>query len=95
MFFSKLILSFLLWFLVVFPPFILPFFLCLPSPSQPPFGLQIAREAEAAIYHRPLFESLLRCSSCTDTADAMAVGAVEASYKCLSPALIVLTESGR
>ncbi|XP_068923395.1 pyruvate kinase PKM isoform X3 [Petaurus breviceps papuanus] len=55
----------------------------------------IAREAEAATYHRQLFESLLRCSSCTDTADAMAVGAVEASYKCLSPALIVLTESGR
>ncbi|XP_051837893.1 pyruvate kinase PKM isoform X2 [Antechinus flavipes] len=55
----------------------------------------IAREAEAATYHRHLFDGLLRCSTCTDTADAMAVGAVEASYKCLSPALIVLTESGR
>ncbi|XP_043837647.1 pyruvate kinase PKM isoform X2 [Dromiciops gliroides] len=55
----------------------------------------IAREAEAATYHRHLFEGLVRCSACTDTADALAVGAVEASYKCLSSALIVLTESGR
>uniref|UniRef100_A0A4X2LDS7 Pyruvate kinase n=1 Tax=Vombatus ursinus TaxID=29139 RepID=A0A4X2LDS7_VOMUR len=55
----------------------------------------IAREAEAATYHRQLFEGLLRCSVCTDASEAMAVGAVEASYKCLCPALIVLTESGR
>ncbi|XP_020852435.1 pyruvate kinase PKM isoform X2 [Phascolarctos cinereus] len=55
----------------------------------------IAREAEAATYHRQRFEALLRCSECTDTSEAMAVGAVEASYKCLCPALIVLTESGR
>ncbi|XP_074089144.1 pyruvate kinase PKM isoform X2 [Macrotis lagotis] len=55
----------------------------------------IAREAEAATYHRHLFDGLLRCSKCADTAEAMAVGAVEASYKSLSGALIVLTESGR
>uniref|UniRef100_A0A5F8GJE1 Pyruvate kinase n=1 Tax=Monodelphis domestica TaxID=13616 RepID=A0A5F8GJE1_MONDO len=55
----------------------------------------IALEAEAATYHRHLFEGLMRSSACSSTADAMAVGAVEASYKCLSSALIVLTESGR
>ncbi|XP_068814803.1 pyruvate kinase PKM isoform X2 [Struthio camelus] len=56
----------------------------------------IAREAEAAMYHRQLFEEIFRLSvNNRDPADAMAVGAVEASFKCLAPALIVLTESGR
>uniref|UniRef100_A0ACB8E4L3 Uncharacterized protein n=1 Tax=Sphaerodactylus townsendi TaxID=933632 RepID=A0ACB8E4L3_9SAUR len=56
----------------------------------------IAREAEAAIYHRQLFEELFRITANNrDPADAMAVGAVEASFKCLAAALIVLTESGR
>ncbi|CAM2099390.1 unnamed protein product [Caretta caretta] len=56
----------------------------------------IAREAEAAIFHRQLFEELFRVTANNrDPADAMAVGAVEASFKCLAPALIVLTESGR
>ncbi|XP_044521723.1 pyruvate kinase PKM isoform X2 [Gracilinanus agilis] len=55
----------------------------------------IALEAEAATYHRHLFEGLIRSSTCSSTAEAMAVGAVEASYKSLSAALIVLTESGR
>ncbi|KAL8197196.1 UNVERIFIED_CONTAM: hypothetical protein K2H54_015246 [Gekko kuhli] len=55
----------------------------------------IAREAEAAIYHRQLFEELFRITANNrDPADAMAVGAVEASFKCLAAALIVLTESG-
>lgn len=72
--------------------------LLLSSPSFPPSysGLQIAREAEAAIFHRQLFEELFRITAnIRDPADAMAVGAVEASFKCLAPALIVLTESGR
>lgn len=66
--------------------------------SLPPSysGLQIAREAEAAIYHRQLFEELFRITANNrDAADAMAVGAVEASFKCLAAAMIVLTESGR
>uniref|UniRef100_A0A8B9RV64 Pyruvate kinase n=1 Tax=Accipiter nisus TaxID=211598 RepID=A0A8B9RV64_9AVES len=56
----------------------------------------IAREAEAAMFHRQLFEEIFRLNvNNRDPADAMAVGAVEASFKCLAPALIVLTESGR
>ncbi|KAK1345435.1 hypothetical protein QTO34_007892 [Cnephaeus nilssonii] len=56
----------------------------------------IAREAEAAMFHRQLFEELVRGSShSTDLMEAMAMGSVEASYKCLAAALIVLTESGR
>ncbi|EQB78060.1 pyruvate kinase isozymes M1/M2 [Camelus ferus] len=56
----------------------------------------IAREAEAAMFHRKLFEELVRASShSTDLMEAMAMGSVEASYKCLAAALIVLTESGR
>ncbi|KAF7241468.1 Pyruvate kinase PKM [Varanus komodoensis] len=55
----------------------------------------IAREAEAAIYHRQLFEELFRhTANIRDPSDAMAVGAVEASFKCLAAAVIVLTESG-
>lgn len=64
--------------------------------SPPPYTLQIAREAEAAMFHRKLFEELVRGSShSTDLMEAMAMGSVEASYKCLAAALIVLTESGR
>ncbi|XP_041274862.1 pyruvate kinase PKM isoform X1 [Onychostruthus taczanowskii] len=56
----------------------------------------IAREAEAAMFHRQLFEEILRLSvNNRDPADAMAAGAVEASFKCLAAALLVLTESGR
>ncbi|XP_032477495.1 pyruvate kinase PKM isoform X1 [Phocoena sinus] len=55
----------------------------------------IAREAEAAMFHLKLFEELARASSrSTDLMEAMAMGSVEASYKCLAAALIVLTESG-
>ncbi|XP_072003903.1 pyruvate kinase PKM isoform X1 [Engystomops pustulosus] len=56
----------------------------------------IALEAEAAIFHRQLFEELSRLTiSSSHPAEAMAVGAVGASFKCLARALIVLTESGR
>lgn len=48
------------------------------------------------MFHRLLFEELARASSqSTDPLEAMAMGSVEASYKCLAAALIVLTESGR
>ncbi|KAE8617202.1 hypothetical protein XENTR_v10009006 [Xenopus tropicalis] len=56
----------------------------------------IAREAEAAIFHRQLFEELRRVSPLTrDPTEATAVGAVESSFKCSSGAIIVLTKSGR
>nr|5X0I_A Chain A, Pyruvate kinase PKM [Homo sapiens]5X0I_B Chain B, Pyruvate kinase PKM [Homo sapiens]5X0I_C Chain C, Pyruvate kinase PKM [Homo sapiens]5X0I_D Chain D, Pyruvate kinase PKM [Homo sapiens] len=56
----------------------------------------IAREAEAAIYHLQLFEELERLAPITsDPTEATAVGAVEASFKCCSGAIIVLTKSGR
>ncbi|XP_058596164.1 pyruvate kinase PKM-like [Neofelis nebulosa] len=54
----------------------------------------IAREAEAAIYHLQLSEER-RCLApiTSDPTEATAVGAVEASFKCCSGA-IILTESG-
>ncbi|ELK03525.1 Pyruvate kinase isozyme M1 [Pteropus alecto] len=54
----------------------------------------IAREAEAAMFHRKLFEELVRGSShSTDLMEAMAMGSVEASYKCLAAALIIAREA--
>ncbi|KAK2113555.1 hypothetical protein P7K49_007821 [Saguinus oedipus] len=56
----------------------------------------IACEAEAAIYHLQLFEELRHLAPITsDPTEATAVGAVEASFKCCSGAIIVLTKSGR
>ncbi|XP_058012218.1 pyruvate kinase PKM isoform X2 [Ahaetulla prasina] len=56
----------------------------------------IAREAEAAIFHRQLFEELYRhTSGSRNPSEAMAVGAVQASFKCLASAVIVLTDTGR
>ncbi|XP_067351363.1 pyruvate kinase PKM isoform X1 [Channa argus] len=56
----------------------------------------IAREAEAAMFHRQVFEDLRRSTGhCKDTAEAIAIGAVEASFKSLASAMIVLTGSGR
>lgn len=75
----------------IFPSFLSSFLLC-PSSS----GLQIAREAEAAMFHRLHFEEILRHNvHHREPADAMAAGAVEASFKCFAAALIVMTESGR
>ncbi|KAG7324044.1 hypothetical protein KOW79_012060 [Hemibagrus wyckioides] len=56
----------------------------------------IAREAEAAMYHRQLFEELRRTTHLTrDPCESVAIGAVEASFKCCASAIIVLTKSGR
>ncbi|XP_035011883.1 pyruvate kinase PKM isoform X1 [Hippoglossus stenolepis] len=56
----------------------------------------IAREAEAAMYHRQMFEELRRTSHLTrDPTESVAIGAVEASFKCCASAIIVLTKSGR
>lgn len=58
--------------------------------------LQIAREAEAAMFHRQMFEELRRTSHLTrDPTETVAIGAVEASFKCCASAIIVLTKTGR
>lgn len=65
-----------------------------PPPSIP--SLQIAREAEAAMYHRQMFEELRRITHLTrDPTETIAIGAVEASFKCCASAIIVLTKTGR
>ncbi|RVE71671.1 hypothetical protein OJAV_G00054240 [Oryzias javanicus] len=57
---------------------------------------RIAREAEAAMFHRQMFEELRRTSHLTrDPTETVAIGAVEASFKCCASAIIVLTKSGR
>uniref|UniRef100_A0A2I2ZJE2 Pyruvate kinase n=1 Tax=Gorilla gorilla gorilla TaxID=9595 RepID=A0A2I2ZJE2_GORGO len=54
----------------------------------------IACEAEATIYHLQLFEEFCHLAPITsDPAEATAVGTVEASFKCCSGAIIVLTKS--
>ncbi|XP_055979604.1 pyruvate kinase PKLR isoform X3 [Sorex fumeus] len=56
----------------------------------------IAREAEAAVYHRQLFEELRRAAPLSrDLAEVTAIGAVEAAFKCCAAAIIVLTKTGR
>ncbi|XP_047452362.1 pyruvate kinase PKM-like [Mugil cephalus] len=56
----------------------------------------IAREAEAAMFHRQMFEELRRTSHLTrDPTEAVAIGTVEASFKCCASAIIVLTKTGR
>lgn len=58
--------------------------------------VQIAREAEAAMFHRQMFEELRRTSNLTrDPTESVAIGAVEASFKCCASAIIVLTKTGR
>ncbi|XP_072346756.1 pyruvate kinase PKM-like isoform X2 [Scyliorhinus torazame] len=57
---------------------------------------QIAREAEAAVFHQQLFDELRRSMPLTrDPTEVTAVAAVEASFKSCSGAIIVLTNSGR
>lgn len=48
------------------------------------------------MFHRQVFEDLRRCTAySTEPAEAIAIGAVEASFKILASAFIVLTGSGR
>lgn len=61
-----------------------------------PPSVQIAREAEAAMFHRQMFEELRRITHLTrDPTETIAIGAVEASFKCCASAIIVLTKTGR
>nr|QIL87619.1 pyruvate kinase [Strongylocentrotus intermedius] len=57
---------------------------------------RISREAEAAVFHRQQFEELTReVDMPTSAGLTVAIAAVEASYKCLAGAIIVLTKTGR
>ncbi|KAI3385013.1 hypothetical protein SNEBB_001636 [Seison nebaliae] len=57
---------------------------------------KIAKEAEAAIYHRELFDSLrLFTPIPTDSTTTTAIAAVSASFQTLATAIVALTSSGR
>lgn len=48
------------------------------------------------MFHRQVFEDLRRSTPyCKDPTEAIAIGAVEASFKSLASGIIVLTGSGR
>lgn len=67
-----------------------------PRPQLTSWHLQIAREAEAAVYHRQLFEELRRAAPLSrDPTEVTAIGAVEAAFKCCAAAIVVLTTTGR
>lgn len=73
-----------------------PFWALLSLASLSFWYMQIAREAEAAVYHRQLFEELRRAAPLSrDPTEVTAIGAVEAAFKCCAAAIIVLTTTGR
>ncbi|XP_038078648.1 pyruvate kinase PKM-like isoform X2 [Patiria miniata] len=56
----------------------------------------ITREAESAVFHRMMFENLVRSIDIpTGAAMTIAIAAVEASFKCLAGAIIILSKTGR
>jgi hypothetical protein len=56
---------------------------------------KIAREAESAIFHKELFESLRYANlNIGDNVNSIAIAAVEASFHSVASAIIVLTTSG-
>ena len=58
--------------------------------------VQIAREAEAAIYHKQLFEELrMLTPRPTDVTHTTALAAVEAAVNCMAACIVVITSSGR
>ncbi|XP_033624198.1 pyruvate kinase PKM-like [Asterias rubens] len=57
---------------------------------------KITREAESAVFHLRTFEDLCRYAEMpTGAALTIAIAAVEASFKCLAGAIIVLSKTGR
>lgn len=64
--------------------------------SLSPCVAQIAREAEAAIYHKQLFEELrMLTPRPTDVTHTTALAAVEAAVNCMAACIVVITSSGR
>ena len=57
--------------------------------------IKIAREAEAAVYHKELFESLRFTNPHSDMVNSIAISAVEASFHSAASVIIVLTTSGQ
>lgn len=56
----------------------------------------ICKEAEAAVWHRQLFNELVEeVRAPIDPAHSTAIAAVEASTKCLASAIVVITTSGK
>lgn len=48
------------------------------------------------MFHRQMFEELRRTTHLTrDPTESIAIGTVEASFKCCASAIIVLTKTGR
>ena len=57
---------------------------------------KIAKEAEAAVYHKQLFEDLrMLTPRPTDITHTTALAAVEAAINCLAVAIVTVTSSGR
>ncbi|XP_045122884.1 pyruvate kinase-like isoform X4 [Portunus trituberculatus] len=55
----------------------------------------IAREAEAALWHKQLFVELSQVPMPTDSTHTTAIASVEASFKAMASAIIVITTTGR
>ena len=57
--------------------------------------LQVCREAEAAIFHRTLYDELKNYKALTDATETTCIAAVSASFKMNAAAIISLSTSGR
>ena len=56
---------------------------------------QICREAEAAIFHRALYDDLKNAKTLTDATETTCIASVSASFKVNAAAIISFSTSGR